>query len=58
MLVMQVTNGKGYLGCVELGSIFRKASGVTEVHEELTTSNEAHDEEDFLFGLENIIHAN
>ena len=58
MLVMQVTNGKGYLGCVELGSIFREASGVTEVHEELTTSDEAHDEEDFLFSLENIIHAN
>ena len=58
MLFMEVANSKGYLHSVKLSSFFGEASCVSQMHEELTTSHEAHDEEDLRLCLEHVVHAN
>jgi hypothetical protein len=53
-----VSNGQSHLSRVELGSIFSKSSAISQVHEQLTSSDESHDEEDLLVSLEHIVHTN
>lgn len=58
MLFVQVANCKSYLNSVELCLLFWEASAVSQVHEQLTSSNKSHNEKDFLFSLEDVVHAN
>ena len=53
---MHVTEGHGDLDCVEACTLFWESCDLSEVHEKLTTTDESHDEEDFLFGLEYVAH--
>lgn len=57
MLFVKVTYGKSNLDCVELSAVFREAGRISQVHEELSTTNESHDKEDLGLGLEDIVHA-
>jgi len=56
MLVMQMTQCHGNLNCVELGPLLSESLGLTQVHKELATSDESHDEEDLLISHEYIGH--
>lgn len=57
-LLMQVTDSNSNLSTIKLGSLLVKSGNISEVHEELSSSDESHDEEDLLVGLENILHSN
>lgn len=54
---VQVTQRHRDLDGVELSSLFRESGNLAQVHEELTTTHESHDEKDFLFSLEDVAHA-
>lgn len=45
------------LNCVETRSLLGEARDLAQVSEKLTTSNEAHDEENLMFSLEHVVHA-
>ena len=57
ILLVQVAQSHGYLDSVESCTVLREASHLSKVHEELATSDKAHDEEDLCFGLEYVAHA-
>jgi len=44
------------LDCVEFSAFFSKSLGLSQVHEELTTSNEAHHKENLLVSHEHVVH--
>jgi hypothetical protein len=52
-----VAQGHGDLNSIETGALLREASNLAEVHEEFTTTDESHNEENLLFGLEDVAHA-
>jgi hypothetical protein len=54
---MQMADGNSDLERVELGSVFGESGAVPQVHEELTSSDESHHEEDLLFRLEHVMHS-
>ena len=54
---MEVTESHGDSHCVHFSLIFGELLLFSEVHKELTTSNELHDEEDLCVGLEHVLHA-
>jgi hypothetical protein len=45
------------LSSIKLSSFLWETGSVSQMHEKFTTSDEAHDEKDFGFGLENIVHS-
>ena len=53
-----MTQSHGYLDGIESGAVLREASHLAQVHEEFTTSDEAHDEENLLVRLEHVAHTN
>ena len=56
MLLVQVSDGNRDLSCIELSTLLREASGVSQVHEELSASYESHHKEDLWLGLEDVVH--
>lgn len=56
MLVVQVTKSHGDLDSVELGALLSESLRLTQVHKELSSSDESHDEEDLLLSHEDIGH--
>lgn len=46
-----------HLAGVESGEVLFKSILLAQVREQLTTTNESHDEKDLLLGLENVLHA-
>jgi hypothetical protein len=55
---VQVSEGHSNLDSVKTGTIFREPSHLSQVHEKLTTTDEPHDEEDFLLSLKDVAHSN
>ena len=55
---MQVSEGHSNLDSVKTGAIFWEPSHLSKMHEKLTTTDEPHDEEDFLLSLEDVAHSN
>jgi hypothetical protein len=54
---MEVSNSVANLAGVESGEVFFKSILFAQVGKQLSTTDESHDEKDFLLGLENILHA-
>lgn len=55
---MKMAQGKCNSQGIEFGSVFRELSCLSKMHEKFATSHEFHDEEDFLLGLEDVLHTN
>lgn len=53
-----MTEGHGNLNGVEAGTVLWEARDLAQVHEQFSTSDESHDEENLLLSLEDIAHAN
>ena len=53
---MQMTQSKCHRQWIKLGSLLRELPSFSEMHEELTTSYEFHDEENLLVSLEDVLH--
>ena len=53
---MEVTNRKCHLGSVESGPFLGESGGISKVHEQLSSSDESHHEEDLLLSLEDVVH--
>lgn len=54
---MQVTKGQSDLDGVEPCTLLCESSDLSQVREEFTSSDESHNEEDLLIGLEHVAHA-
>jgi len=54
---VHVTERHGDLDCVEACALFWESGDLSQVHEEFSSAHESHDEEDLLFGLEDVAHA-
>ena len=52
---MKIVDGKENLSCIEFGSGLFEAFALSEMGEHLSSSDEVHDEENFLFGLEGVL---
>lgn len=46
-----------YLDCIEASSLFREPRHLSQVHEQLATTDEAHDEENLMVRLKHVTHA-
>ena len=55
---MQVAEGHGDLNSIEAGTLLWETSDLAQVHEKLATSDESHDKENLLLGLEHVAHSN
>jgi hypothetical protein len=54
---MKMPYGQSNLGCVKFSSIFLEPCGVSQVHEQLSSTDESHHKEDLLLSLENVVHS-
>ena len=52
-----MSESHGDLDSVKASALFWESGDLSQVHEELTTTDEAHDEKDLLLRLENVAHA-
>lgn len=52
---MKIVDGKEDLCSIEFGSLFSEAFAFAEVGEHFPSSDEIHDEEDLLLGLEGVL---
>lgn len=51
-----MSEGQGHSHRIELRSLLRELSGFPEMHKQLTASDKLHDKENFLIGLEYVLH--
>jgi hypothetical protein len=54
---MEISNSVADLHSVEPGILFREAGHLTEMREELSSTDESHHEEDLGLGLEHVVHS-
>ena len=58
ILAVQMTQSHSNLDCVETRSLFREPRNLAQMGEKFTSTDESHDEEYFVVGLEDVIHSN
>jgi hypothetical protein len=56
LLLMEMTDSQGDGKRVELGTLLRELPSLPEMSEELTTTDETHDEVELGVSLENVLH--
>jgi hypothetical protein len=56
LLLMEMTDSQGDGKRVELGALLRELPSLPEMSEELTTTDETHDEVELGVSLENVLH--
>ena len=54
---MKITQSRRYRRYIKLSLFFLEPPGLSQMSVQLSTSNKFHDEEDFVLGLEHVIHS-
>ena len=57
LFVVEISNSEAHLHGIKSCILFREAGHLTEMREELSSTDESHHEEDLGLGLENEIHS-